>query len=44
MNSQENTNGCLRGSVDDYLGTFDAQIKRLKAKFEQDRKFWNLQD
>ena len=36
--SPKNINGCLRGSVDLYLQTFDAQIAKLRAKFEEDRK------
>ena len=41
INTSENINGCLRGSVDDYILKFDGQIAHLKAKLDLERKYWN---
>ena len=32
--------GCLSGTVDDYLDQFDSQIAKLEAKIEADRLRW----
>ena len=40
LNSASELNGCLRGSLNVYLDSFDGQISTLKAKFDQDRKYW----
>ena len=44
QNSPQNLNGCLKGSVNDYLDSFDGQIQKLKARLEQDRSFWRDQE
>jgi len=43
INMPGNTNGCLRGTVDDYLESFDDHIERLKAQFATTREYWQNQ-
>ena len=38
-----NIDGCLIGTVDDYLESFDDQIERLKAQFTTTREYWQNQ-
>ena len=40
INMPGNINGCLIGTVDDYLESFDDQIERLRAQFTTTREYW----
>ena len=35
--------GCLRGSVDDYLDTYDSQIEKVNKKLGMEKRYWSNQ-
>ena len=39
-NTRENLEGCLSGSVDDYLNVYDKQIEQMQLQFGSDRRKW----
>ena len=41
--TKDNMNGCLKGCIDDYLESFEAQGARMKAKLAQTRDEWARQ-
>ena len=43
LNTPKNINGCLLGTVDDYVQKFDEQLIALRERIEKDRKYWNSQ-
>ena len=38
LQSPSNFYGCLEGSLDDYVESFDAQIAKLEANFDSNRQ------
>ena len=40
INTIDNLEGCLSGTVEDYLVTYGEQIERMKNQFNVDRRKW----
>ena len=40
INNEDSMSGCLRGSVEDYIQSFETQIDRLKVQFDANRDYW----
>ena len=39
-NSEDNIDGCLVGTVDDYLASFEAQNQQMMAMFDKSQEQW----